>query len=274
MLDSAIAAGKQDKIDAVAAVARDTYPGSVKEIDAQVASYRKQVEEKRIARLRTQPFFSGWTGQVQLGASLATGNDDSRGGTFGIQISKENLKWKHKFDALADYHRAAGLTDRERFNAAYQGQRTISERFYVYGLLQWERDKPAGYYRRFTEGTGLGVRLIDRPGLRLDIDGGPAFRQTRLTSDGYLNDVANEGEISGRASMALKWDLSPTFSFTQDASAFISDASTFQSTTALTSKLFGRLSARFSFDIKHETDPPIDTVGTDTISRVTLLYSF
>src|SRR3546814_16039981 len=80
-------------------------------------------------------------------------------------------------------------------------------------------DLPAGYYRRFSEGLGLGVRLLDRPGLRLDMDGGPAFRQTAFIASG------EEKELSGRASMAFRWDITPRLGFSQDASAFLADNS-------------------------------------------------
>src|SRR3546814_7408607 len=93
----------------------------------------------------------------------------------------EALTWHHKFDALVDYRRTSGVTEKERLNTSYKGQRRIGKRLYAFGLLQYERDRPAGYYRRFSEGFGLGVRLVDQPDLRLDMDGGPAFRQTIST---------------------------------------------------------------------------------------------
>src|SRR3546814_5214735 len=80
----------------------------------------------------------------------------------------EALTWHHKFDALVDYRRTSGVTEKERLNTSYKGQRRIGKRLYAFGLLQYERDRPAGYYRRFSEGFGLGVRLVDQPDLRLD----------------------------------------------------------------------------------------------------------
>ncbi|API57919.1 hypothetical protein BSL82_00230 [Tardibacter chloracetimidivorans] len=268
MLDAAILSGKPERIDAVAAVARETYPESVEEVDAQIAGYRGEKEKMRLAELRTERFWQGWSGQGELGASTSSGNSESVGVTAGLQLSKEDINWQHKFNALVDYRRANGVTEKEHFNTAYQGQRKISRTLYVYGLLQYERDRPAGYYRRFSEGLGLGVRLLDRPGLRLDMDGGPAFRQTAFIASG------EEKELSGRASMAFRWDITPRLGFSQDASAFLADNSSFVSTSAMTTKLFGALSSRLSFDVRHETEPPAGSVKTDTVSRVTLLYSF
>lgn len=268
LLDTAILSGKADRIDAIAAVAREAYPQSATSIDQQLTAYRGEKDQMRVAQLRDARFWEGWSGQGEFGASTSSGNDDSVGVTTGVQLAKEGLRWSHKFDGLVDYRRTEGVTEKERFNAGYQVQRKFDGNLYSFGLLQYERDRPAGYYRRFSESIGIGVRLIDRPSLRLEMDGGPAFRQTAFVTG------KNEGEVSGRASMALRWDVSPTLGFTQNASAFLSDDSTFVSTSALTSKLFGALSSRLAFDVRHETNPPLGSVATNTISRLTLLYSF
>src|SRR3546814_4783412 len=80
------------------------------------------------------------------------------------------------------------------------------------------------------------------------MDGGPAFRQTAFIASG------EEKELSGRASMAFRWDITPRLGFSQDASAFLADNSSFVSTSALTTRLFGALSSRLSFDVRHETE--------------------
>src|SRR3546814_10340233 len=73
--------------------------------------------------------------------------------------------------------------------------------------------------------------------------------------------------------MAFRWDITPRLGFSQDASAFLADNSSFVSTSALTTRLFGALSSRLSFDVRHETEPPAGSVKTDTVSRVTLVRS-
>src|SRR3546814_8582810 len=59
MLDAAILSGKPERIDAVAAVARETYPESVEEVDAQIAAYRGEKEKMRLAELRSERFWQG-----------------------------------------------------------------------------------------------------------------------------------------------------------------------------------------------------------------------
>src|SRR3546814_8980991 len=90
MLDAAILSGKTERIDAVAAVASETYPESVEEVDAQIAAYRGEKEKMRLAELRTERFWQGWSGQGELGASTSSGNSESVGVTAGLQLSKED----------------------------------------------------------------------------------------------------------------------------------------------------------------------------------------
>src|SRR3546814_4682686 len=99
------------------------------------------------------------------------------------------------------------------------------------------------------------------------MDGGPAFRQTAFIASG------EEKELSGRASMAFRWDITPRLGFSQDASAFLADNSSFVSTSALTTRLFGALSSRLSFDVRHETEPPAGSVKTRSEEHTSELQS-
>jgi len=87
----------------------------------------------------------------------------------------------------------------------------------------------------------------------------------------------------------LDWKISDNLKFSQDtggtyasdaqgftsASAVIdSDNISFAATSAFDAKLLGALSARFSYTIEHETNPPVGRIKTDTLSRATLVYDF
>jgi putative salt-induced outer membrane protein len=50
--------------------------------------------------------------------------------------------------------------------------------------------------------------------------------------------------------------------------------STYFSTTVITTKLMGNISARTSFNATSERNPPAGIDSTNTITRLTLVYSF
>ena len=254
---------------AVAEVARRTYPESLAEIDAQVAALTTRDEEERIARITSLRFRDGWKGEGQAGGFISTGNSDDIGASGGLTFAKETLRWRHEIKATGDYQRSNGAVSKERYFAGYAGQWKLSGRAFVAVAGSAERDRFAGFSSRFTESVGVGYRLVDRPGLRLDLQAGPALRQTNYY------DLDDEMAFSARFGGDLSWTIRPDLVFSQNTTVFLdSVSSSLTSTTALTTKLRGDLSARAAFDIRMESEPPAGREHTDTTTRATLVYSF
>ena len=47
-----------------------------------------------------------------------------------------------------------------------------------------------------------------------------------------------------------------------------------EDTVAVTSKLIGNLAGRASFNVRFNTDPPADIKGTDTLTKLSIVYEF
>lgn len=268
MLETAARSGDQAKIDAVAAIARETNPDSVAEIDGIVAAIAAEQAARREAALRQAGAFDNWAGNGQLGGSFATGNSKVVALTAGLSLNRDGIAWRHAFNALADLQRDSGTTTQERFAANWQSDWKFSERGWLYGRVGWERNQVAGLTSRFTEAIGVGYNLVDNDRVRWGVEGGPALTQARFTD-------RRENRFAVRGATNFLWNISDNLQFTEDASVLTQSGNTaLQSTTALTSRMFSKLSARLSFTIAHETDPPADRKRTDTVSRVTLVYDF
>ncbi|WP_296596430.1 YdiY family protein [Phenylobacterium sp.] len=253
----------------VAEVARRTHPESLAEIDAQVAALTSRAEEERIARITSLRFRDGWKGEGQAGGFVSTGNSDDVGASAGLTFAKETLRWRHEVKLAGDYQRSGGAVSKERYFAGYAGQWKLNARAFVASSLTAERDRFAGYRARFAESVGVGYRLIDRPDLKLNVQAGPALRQISYYDRG------DEIAFAGRFGSDLAWTLRPDLVFTQNTSLFLDTvSSTLTSTTALTTKLRGDLSARAAFDLRVETEPPAGREHTDTTTRASLVYSF
>lgn len=267
MIDAA--ASDPAALATVADVARRTNPDSISEINEQVSGHMARAEQARIERISNLGMLQGWKGEGQAGGFISTGNSDDVGVAVALSFAKETLRWRHDVKLSGDYQQSDGATSRERYFAGYAGQWKLNGRAFVAMSVSGEADRFAGFRSRFAESVGIGYRVLDRPDLRLDVQAGPALRQ--------INYIDHDDEIafSGRLGGDLSWTLRPGTVFTQNATLFVdSVSSTFNSTTALTTKLQGRLSGRASFDIRHETEPPTGREQTDTTSRVSLVYSF
>ena len=269
-VEALIRAAGPDRIDAVAAVAKTTNPNSVAEIDALVSSLKAEAAARRREALASQGFFEGWGGEGQFGGFVTSGNTKDNGFNIGIVLNKDGLTWRHHINALADFQTAGGKRTREAYRLGYEADYAISQRWYAYGLLQWERDKFALLDRRFTEAVGVGYIVLNEAPFSLTVDGGPAFRQTR-----YITPAFSKNQVASRITGKFAWDIRDGLKFTEDLGTLIgSGDSTLYSRTALTAAIMGNMSARVSFDVNHETSPPAGVKKTDTATRFTVVYSF
>lgn len=263
------AAGDSADLAAVAKVAKATNPESHAEIDAQVAEIKARRAAARMERLASQDFLEGWTGEGQAGGFYSTGNSEDLGVALGLKFGKETLRWRHEVKAAADYQRSDGRASKERYFAGYAGERKIGGRAFLALGLSAEKDRFAGFSRRTTESLNFGYRVLERPDLTLDAEAGPALRQTNYVGR------PDESTVAARLAADLAWTITPDTTFTQAVQGFVeSDNSTLTASSALTTEIAGAVSARASFDVRHETDPPAGREQTDTTSRVTLVYSF
>ena len=261
--------GNAATLQSTADLAKKTNPGSIAEIDMLVARLQSDAAAAKLARASEQGFFQGWSGEGEIGASLTTGSSRNTTIAAGIKLAKEGVDWRHRIAGLANYQRSDGNTTADRYLASYEANYKFSERLYALGLLQWEQDKFAGFSRRFTESPGVGYSLVKTPEFVWDLSGGPAWRQTRFITH------RSESDLSARLATQFLWNISPTVVFSEDGGVYLGGSdNTYYSTTALTSKILGDISARVSFNIISESKPPPGIENTNTISRLTLVYSF
>ncbi|MEP3050956.1 MAG: DUF481 domain-containing protein [Erythrobacter sp.] len=279
LINAAIDSGDPEAVATVIDLARQTNPDDVVELDAILAAYdseqlalaEAEAETEAAAEqdaIRRAGIFQNWGGKGELGAFRSTGNSSNTGVTAGIELTRQEIGWQQSFKFLADFQRNNGVTTREQFLAAYQADVDITDRLFAFGLGQWERDRFQGFSGRVSASAGLGYRVLTA-NPSLTVQAGPAYRVTRSTA----GDVSRS--VSALAALDFDWEIAEGLKLTQDASAFVeSDNSTFVSSTGLQAALSDNLSARVSYTVEHDTDPPIGAVQTDTLSRITLIYDF
>lgn len=279
MLEAAANTGNKAKIDVVVAIAKQTNKGHEAEIDRIVAdvSAARQAElrdlqlasQRAVAAADIPPvgFFLGWKGRVQAGGSISTGNSDIRSVTLALNLQREGLKWRHRADGVLDFTDNRNGSDQERILTGYQIDYKFSERTYAWSRLEYERNRQAGIKRRFAESAGFGWRAIQGGPVRWDLEAGPALRQTKF-------EAYEENSIAGRGASRFAWKLSDATNFTSDTAIFFDSSATINTTAALTSKVFGSIGTRLSYNLAWEQDPPTGLKSLDTTTRVTLVYDF
>lgn len=286
MIDAAIASGNKQDVLAIVKIAKATNPEDLAEIDSLMADYNANLAKVAAAEQRKKQeagLFESWKGQGELGGFRSTGNTKNLGLAAGVKLVKDAVKWRLNFQARADYERNRGRTTREQLSATIEPNYKFDKSLYAYGLAQFERDRFQGFSARYTLSGGLGYELVKTKDVRLAVKAGPAIRITDFSGGD------TKSSLAALAGLDFDWRISDNLKFSQDsggtwasdaqgftsAVAVIDSANTsFTATSALDAKLLGALSARFSYTIEHETNPPIGRIKTDTLSRATLVYDF
>jgi putative salt-induced outer membrane protein len=275
MLDAAYRSGDDATIRAVIGVAKATFPDQAVEIDrlasgdaAVLAQSRKEEQMRQQQRIAEATFFEIWKGELELGASRATGSSNVAGIYASAKLNRDGLSWRQKLSARFDYQRTNGLTTTERALVAYQPNYKLSDDSYAYGLAQYERDRSLGISSRETLGAGMGLTALKSPRGKIDIEGGPAIRETDFI------DQPARTTLAARASLTARYALTPTLNFSQDASVFVETGDTTASaTSAIDTRLIGRLKAKLSYNVQFEQDQTQGHNAFDTVGRATLVYA-
>jgi putative salt-induced outer membrane protein len=269
MLAAALASGNETEVATVSKYLRIAAPESSDLIADRITAWAKANADKKEEVLRDAGFFGLWKGRVELGGSITTGNTDTKGASVVVDLNRDGYLWRQKVHLIGEYEESLGVTDREHLLGSYEANYKLDPRAYIYGQAQAESDRFSGFYHRFSTSVGGGYSVVKTPKITLDLELGPAFRDTGFTDD------REEESIAARGSLGLGWKLSPRFTFREDASGYGEHYnSTVSSTTALQAKLFGPLALQLSYNIQYESQPPVGSVNTDTTTRGSLVYTF
>lgn len=216
---------------------------------------------------------AGWNGEASLTGSQTSGNTDTTDVGFGLKLTKDSGTWRHKFNASADYGRADGQTNKQRFALGYQIDRDINERLYAYANADYFNDDFGAFEKGYFLGTGLGYEAVLPEPVGWRLEGGLGYRsQTPQDTPGVVTDTTNE--LAARLGSDLIWTINDKVGAYNNSELIYSSSDTYiWNETGLTATLTGRLAARASFRIDHHTDVPLGREKTDTISRFGLVYT-
>jgi putative salt-induced outer membrane protein len=218
---------------------------------------------------------SAWAGKASLGYLATSGNTDNSNLNTAFEISYTAGQWVHFLDAAAIYADEDSDTTAEAYAVGWKSERKLSDANFLFGRLDWRKDRFSGYEEQFSQTVGYGRRLIDNERHSLNGEIGVGARQSELVDPLGLGNGETESETILTGGLYYKWALSETAEFTKDFLAESGSENTyFESNTALSAKLVGNLALVVSYTIKNNSDVPPGTEKTDTFTALSLEYSF
>ncbi len=222
---------------------------------------------------------TAWTGEGAFNAGLTTGNTETTDLGLGLKLAREAGLWTTNLEASADFGETDGVQTRNRFFLGGQLDRVLSEKLYAFGRLSYEQDEFSGFDSRIFLGGGLGYVAIDSESTKWTLEGGPGYRIDELAAEfngGLLvTPATTEESFAVRGASNFSHALNDKVNFTNDTTVTWADVSTqITNSAAITAQLTDRISGRVSFDVRHDTNPPLGFEETDTATKVGIVYAF
>jgi putative salt-induced outer membrane protein len=211
----------------------------------------------------------GWTGEGALSAGVTSGNTKTTDVSAGLKVANQFGDWRAKGDFLAEYGENNSNETKNRYRLGAQLDRDFDANWYGYGRASYEKDKFAAFDNRTFVGVGAGVKVLQGAPTSWTLEAGPGYRWDELANG------RDEESAAFRAASMFRHELNDAVAFTNDTEVLYADVSTqvFNS-IGLQAKLTDTLSARVSYDIRHETEVLPGRKETDTATRVSLVYGF
>lgn len=220
-----------------------------------------------------------WKGEGSFSAGLNTGNTETSDIGAGLKLARETQIWRHGFELTADYGTKDGVDTKNRLFFSGQSDRILNDAAFVFARVSHEVDEFSAFDSRSFIGAGAGWQIFDGPAATWSLEGGPGVKFDKIkpitsgTPPVTVPGSTNES-ISFIAASKYAYVFNDAVKFGNDTSLLYADTSTqIGNKTSLTALLTKRLSARFSFEVRHETDPKPGFEPTDTATRMSLVYA-
>jgi len=224
-----------------------------------VSSYAAEDEERK------DPL----EGSVKLGYLATSGNTETSSLNTGVEATYTVNRWQHEATASAINASENKVTTAEAYEAGWKTGWDITDRDFVFGRLNWRKDRFAGIDTQFSQTVGYGRRIIDTDAHKLNGEVGAGARQSK----DQLGVSDSESIVTG--ALNYKWKFSDTAEFGQDLRVEIGNNNTFsESVTSITATLIGAFRLVATFTIRNNSDVPVGTETTDTRTAIALEYGF
>ena len=212
---------------------------------------------------------SPWAGKASLGYLATSGNTDNTSLNAAFEVSYTKNQWLHAFKAAAINSTEDEVTTAEAYEAGWKSERNFSESNYMFGQLNWRKDRFSGYDQQFAQTVGYGRRLIDTDKHKLNAEIGAGARQSDLA------DGTDESETIVRGALNYAWQIGETSKFTQGLAVESGSENTYtEAVSKLSASLIGNLALAVSYTVKSNSEVPVGTEKTDTFTALSLEYTF
>jgi len=211
----------------------------------------------------------GWFGAAEFGLVITSGNTDTSTATGKFEVSYDLEKWLHFAKLEVVNAEVDDTTTAERYLLNLKSDYKMDDNQFLFAGFTHDIDKFSGFDSQSTLVAGYGRKLYDTENFQLSAEIGPGYRTSEL------DDGSNDSEAILHLGSKGKYTVNEYSHFVADLTI---DGGSDQTISIFNigyvNKLNNALALKLSFNIKKSSNVPVGNDDTDTITSVSLLYSF
>ncbi len=191
-----------------------------------------------------------------------------------LKLGYNTPLWQHRLDLQAVSATDDGNTTAEQYFGAFQSNRLLSKRSYVFGYLGYIHDRFSGYRFQASEVAGYGIKAMDTKTQTLKFEFGAGWTQARQTSTDTQPGESKQSPAA-RVRQLYDWNFSDKNGLSQSLTLEKSSFNLYsQFDIKVTAQLVGNLAFVVGYSIQHNSTVTGDNPQTTSLASVSVQYAF
>ena len=206
---------------------------------------------------------------IAFGYVGTSGNTDTDTYNTELLLTLNTERWVHnmKFQALGSQENAQAKA--ERYYLEDKSDFNLDEQQYLFLKGTYTDDRFSGFEYQATASGGYGRHLIKDDRFELQGFGGIGYRGNDIINAG------SEGEVIFTLGETFNWTISDNAVLTQSFNTEIGDERTVSVLeVGIETNIIGGITTKFAFQARNNSEVPVGREKTDTLTSISLVYSF
>lgn len=206
---------------------------------------------------------------ISFGYVGTSGNTDTDTYNTEILYTLNTERWVHnvKFQALGSQENAQAKA--ERYYLQDKSDFNLDDDQYLFLKGTYTDDRFSGFDSQATVSGGYGRHLINNDRFELQGFGGIGYRENKIINAG------SEGEVIFTLGEEFNWAISDNAALTQSFNTEIGEKRTVSVLElGLETNIIGDITTKIAFQARNNSDVPVGREKTDTLTSISLVYSF
>ena len=213
-----------------------------------------------------------WSGSINLGGNIQTGNTDRRGATVAAEVIRKTETDRFRVQYLFNYAQEKGETTTRNQYGDLEYNYFFTKKLYAYGAVELLNDKFKDYRLRTIVGPGMGYQVWDDPVKSLSFEAGLSYENISRYEG------KDDSVLTARLGGAFRYKFFDLIVFSERLLFYPSLGHggdfIFRNEAALTVPLSARWALRLANIVDYDSNPTVGIKKTDSQDILSLQFSF